>query len=105
MASLEALKVVEGSTGLAANDGLTPWACLPLGNNVILGKGSLDDLGAHTTSEVEAELGEGNPLDIDHLSGNIGGGSIDDDLCILFNTCVFVVSCSFLYICLLFCVL
>jgi len=76
---LEALEIGESSLDLATNEFLTPRGGLPLGNHVVLGKGSLDGLGGGTAGEGEAGGGEGDPLHTDHLAGHVGGGSINDD--------------------------
>jgi hypothetical protein len=80
VAGLETLEVIEGGTSLAGGDGYSPSACLPLGNNIILGKSSLDCLGGYTTAKGKAELGQGYPLNVDNLTGDVGGGSINDEL-------------------------
>jgi hypothetical protein len=80
VAELEALEVVESSLEMATSDLLAPWGGLPLANHIIFSKGSLDGLGGSSTVEGEEEAGQGDPFDIDDLTWDVGGGTINDDL-------------------------
>lgn len=83
--NLESLKVSELSSSLSLSDLLSPAGLGPLGES----RRSLDlslevvdlDASGHALNNVGSE---GDVLEVDNLSGDTGGGAIDEDLLLVF---------------------
>jgi hypothetical protein len=77
--SLEAPEVGKVVLGLSVGMLLGPCGGSPLLNDTSLGDGLGDGLLSGINGNRDSEVGEGNTAKVDHLTGNAGGGSVDED--------------------------